>query len=311
MLDYQGSFTGGEINPALYGRTDMTRYQLSLRTCRNFIVQPQGGLKNRPGTKYIAATKSVGMYAKSRLFPFTYSVYDTYVLEVGSAEINALLPGYIRLVRNGAQLVYPTGYFTAGDPVEVRTQMDLAPDIDSFGYTGYEEPWKKGDVVSKAGVNYTFAGTASKSTPWATLVSGGTVHASPAGPVLVRGVPFTADMIDGLQTAQMADVLFIVHPKMQPKRLERRDLYTWVLIDAPFKLGPWQDMNTDKTNVLSVEGSRTVGSVVTVHLTNAIANAFSADNIGQLLYVESQDFGQPWEVAKTVANGDERRSDGK
>jgi hypothetical protein len=35
----QPSFAGGEIGPSLYGRIDMSKYQVALRKCDNFIVR--------------------------------------------------------------------------------------------------------------------------------------------------------------------------------------------------------------------------------------------------------------------------------
>jgi hypothetical protein len=39
----QPSFAGGEIGPSLYGRIDMSKYQVALRKCDNFIVRQYGG----------------------------------------------------------------------------------------------------------------------------------------------------------------------------------------------------------------------------------------------------------------------------
>lgn len=43
----QPSFAGGEIGPSLYGRIDMSKYQVALRKCDNFIVRQYGGVENR------------------------------------------------------------------------------------------------------------------------------------------------------------------------------------------------------------------------------------------------------------------------
>lgn len=88
------SFSGGEISPSLHGRVDLAKYQSSLKTCRNWLVEPFGGVRNRPGTRLIAETKTEGK--KVRLVPFVFSQSQTYVLEFGQ--------GYIRFFRGGAPL---------------------------------------------------------------------------------------------------------------------------------------------------------------------------------------------------------------
>lgn len=88
------SLSGGEISPSLHGRVDLAKYQSSLKTCRNWLVEPFGGVKNRPGTRLIAETKTAGK--KVRLVPFVFSQSQTYVLEFGQ--------GYIRFYRGGFPL---------------------------------------------------------------------------------------------------------------------------------------------------------------------------------------------------------------
>lgn len=114
----QPSFTGGELSPALYGRVDLARYSTSLKTCRNFIVQLYGGVRNRAGTKYLAEVSDSTV--RHRLIPFAFSTEQTYVLEFGDYTM--------RVYKDGGQVVYSSGG-SAGQPVEVATpwaEEDLA-----------------------------------------------------------------------------------------------------------------------------------------------------------------------------------------
>lgn len=77
----QPSFSCGEVSPAIYPRVDLNRYFTSLKTCRNFIIHPQGGASNRPGTRYVASTKYSDK--KAILKPFIFASDEAYVLEVG------------------------------------------------------------------------------------------------------------------------------------------------------------------------------------------------------------------------------------
>lgn len=113
----QPSFTGGEISPSLYARTDLERYASSLRTCRNFIVSSFGGVYNRPGTRYIAATKS---NQQVRLIPFQFNTQQTYVIELGAF--------YARFYSNGFQVM------NGASPVEIATPWS-GTDVWALRYT--------------------------------------------------------------------------------------------------------------------------------------------------------------------------------
>lgn len=91
----QPSFAGGEIGPSLYGRIDMSKYQVALRKCDNFIVRQYGGVENRPGTRFIGEAKYADR--KCRLIPFQFSTIQTYALEFGH--------NYMRVIKNGAYVL--------------------------------------------------------------------------------------------------------------------------------------------------------------------------------------------------------------
>lgn len=74
----QPTFAGGELSPSLYSRVDIARYGTSLRTCRNMIVRPYGGVENRPGTRFVGEIKDSTEIG--RLVPFQYSSEIAYVI---------------------------------------------------------------------------------------------------------------------------------------------------------------------------------------------------------------------------------------
>lgn len=102
----QPTFTGGELSPSLYARVDLARYGTSVKTGKNFIVRPYGGLVNRPGFEFVGevadSTKRV------RLIPFEFSTEIAYVIELGDE--------YARFIYRGAYVVDGLG-----DPVQVDT----------------------------------------------------------------------------------------------------------------------------------------------------------------------------------------------
>lgn len=101
----QVSFAAGELAPSLYGREDLAKYAVGLRTLKNFTVHPHGGVSNRAGTRYVAEAKHAGKAV--RLVPFEYSDTDAYLLEFGDE--------YVRFYKNGAQLTKD------GSPYELET----------------------------------------------------------------------------------------------------------------------------------------------------------------------------------------------
>lgn len=93
-MDYrlaQPSFSKGEIAPDLYGRFDVDAYAQSLRKARNVVILKYGGVTKRPGTRLVAEVYNAS--EPVRLIPFTFSIEQTYALELGQ--------GYMRVASAG------------------------------------------------------------------------------------------------------------------------------------------------------------------------------------------------------------------
>ena len=52
----QNNFVSGELSPLLRGRIDLQQYYQGCETADNVVIVPQGGLRRRPGTEFIAET---------------------------------------------------------------------------------------------------------------------------------------------------------------------------------------------------------------------------------------------------------------
>lgn len=113
----QPSFTTGEFAPPLHGRVDLARYYTALKTCRNFIVRPYGGVMNRTGSRFCAEVKSSAK--RVRLIDFIFSSSQTYVLEFGEQ--------YIRFLTGGAYIL------DGDDPLEIATPY-LEGDLSLLKY---------------------------------------------------------------------------------------------------------------------------------------------------------------------------------
>ena len=79
-------FTKGEVGPYMEARADTNIYKAGLRTCENFFILPQGGLKRRPGFKFIddhpetSGAGDNGFDSSARLIPFNFGNEQEYVL---------------------------------------------------------------------------------------------------------------------------------------------------------------------------------------------------------------------------------------
>lgn len=109
----QTSFSAGELNPYLHGRSDRAEYAKGARTLTNFIISRDGPAVSRPGTTFVRYANDPG----PRLVPFVVSDSESYVLEFGHH--------YIRFHRNGATLLDDGVTLAAtpdtGTPLQVTT----------------------------------------------------------------------------------------------------------------------------------------------------------------------------------------------
>lgn len=83
FVDIQTNFSTGELDPLLRARIDLQQYNNALAKATNVVIQPQGGLRRRPGLKYMAELPNSGgdsAGAGVRLVPFEFSVDDSYML---------------------------------------------------------------------------------------------------------------------------------------------------------------------------------------------------------------------------------------
>lgn len=99
----QTNFSGGELCPHLWGRTDLDVFGRGLRTLRNFFTSKQGAAVSRPGTTFVSAQPADAgvMFGPSpvRLLPFVVGDDTALVVVVGFQ--------CMRFMVNGAMLLDP------------------------------------------------------------------------------------------------------------------------------------------------------------------------------------------------------------
>jgi hypothetical protein len=83
FVDQQTNFSTGELDPLMRARIDLQAYGNALAKATNVLIQPQGGMRRRPGLRHTLALPNSGSDSAGngvRLVPFQFSVADSYML---------------------------------------------------------------------------------------------------------------------------------------------------------------------------------------------------------------------------------------
>ena len=203
----QRSFRVGEVSPRLHGRADTGAYAESLKTLRNAVVMPMGGIESRPGSGYCASSKSDGA---AYLIPFVRDTGQEYVLELGNL--------YLRFWLDGALITFsaPTAW------------------ADSTAYTA-------GDLVSYSGTNYVciLAHTSVLATNRpSTGSSWETYWYAETGVILELPTPYTIAQVPAVQWADDGTTRrFFAHPSHRLRELIRIGATEWSFLQTAFDAG--------------------------------------------------------------------------
>lgn len=255
----QTNFTSGELSPTLRGREDLTKFFNGSEKLENFIVKPQGGAFRRSGTQFIAQTKDSDIDAATdstdaaRLVEFEFSTTQAYILEFGDS--------YMRVYRNGGIVVETATTITGvtqADPAVVTTSA-------SHGYSNGDHVYISGIVgmVELNGRRFTVANqTATTFELTGEDSSGHTAYSSAGSAEKVYEVatPWATADLDDLQFAQSADVLYVVHPDYEPRKITRTAHTTWTISTFDAENGPYLELNSGDTILsLSFEAGTITG----------------------------------------------------
>ena len=83
FVNVMTNFATGELDPLLRSRVDLDQYNNALAKATNVLIQPQGGLRRRPGTRHVLELPNTTTSSAAngvRLVPFQFSVADSYML---------------------------------------------------------------------------------------------------------------------------------------------------------------------------------------------------------------------------------------
>ena len=267
---FQTNFTAGELTPKLAGQVDFKKYNNGVEEMQNMTVFPQGGATRRYGSRFVAEVKDSSK--STRIIPFEFNITQSYILELGDQ--------YIRFYKDNGQITNTpktiTG-ITQANPAVVT--------VSSHGYSNGDDVWIN-SVVGMTQVNSrrfrianvttnTFELQGVDSTGYTAYASAGT-----AADVFEIASPYTESQLYEIAFTQSADVMYLVHEDVSPRKLSRTGHTNWTLTEVDFKRGPYLDQNTTSTTMTP---SGTSGSVTIT----ASSSTFVATDVGRLIKFNS------------------------
>ncbi len=294
----QNAFNAGELSPLLLGRQDLDKYGRGLFTCFNAIPLTQGGWTRRPGTAFLHQCKFHDKLA--RLFPFQYSVSQTYVLEFGHS--------YIRFYTSHGILAQATQAITAATKASVCVVTYSGADtyanadrVHIAGVGGMAQLDGREFVVTNVNTTantfelYDSDGVAVNSTSYDTYTAGGTI-----AEIFEVVTAFADTELAEVRITQSADTLFITHPDHAPQKLVRNSALSWTLSDLVFVDGPYDVPNTTATTLApsAATGTATIVASAATGINSDLG--FLATDVGRLVRMQQ---GTVWGWARITTVG--------
>jgi hypothetical protein len=226
----QPSFAAGEIGPALYGRVDVSKYAVALRTAKNVFVRPHGGVANRTGLRYVGPARAHN--AAPRLIPFRFSTTQTYVLEFTDLRMRVIKDGGHVLeaskVITGATQASPVVVTSTAHGFSNGDEVYIAGVVGMTRLNGRR--FKVANVTANTfELTHQVTGANVDGTGFAVYVSGGTVAR-----VYTLTTPYAQADLATLKFVQSADVMTLVHPSYDPRELSRTGHAAWSIATITF-----------------------------------------------------------------------------
>ncbi len=222
----QTNFSGGELDPLLWGRTDLGLFGVGLRRCRNFFVSRAGAAVSRPGTSYVGAAK--GTAGNIRLIPFVAGDDASFVLEMGDS--------YVRFHRDGETVMSPNTFLDMQAVIEAPSVGEVLHGTTSTA---------TGTVVSVVGSTVELSGVAGtfldEEAFWGSVGASGQVDGTGYEAPFELATQWTSAHLPKLRFAQTGDVLTLVHPDEQAWELAHTGTGDddWALTQLSFAVPEW------------------------------------------------------------------------
>jgi hypothetical protein len=271
----QNALNSGELSPRLTMREDYERYANGLKTLRNFIPLPTGGVITQYGQQWIAQTKDA---AQAYLWSFEYSTTQAYVIEVGNL--------YMRFYRDGGRIYDLNGTVAgaANNGAGLIRITDVAHGLSTGNYVyitgtnGTDEANGEWVVTVITADTFDLQGSAFTNT----YTSGG-LWTRPYEIVS----PYALADIPDVKMAQSADTLYLVHPSYAPRKLTRSSHTTWTITTITFLDGPYMETNAT-TTTLQPSAATGAGVTVTASAVTGINNdtGFQTTDVGRFIRMQ-------------------------
>jgi hypothetical protein len=229
-------FTGGEIAPTLYARTDIDGYVTGAKELENSIVHAHGGASGRSGFQFIGEVKDSSNPV--RLIPFIYNTEDTYVLEFSDYAM--------RVWRDGGKVLNSTT-FTIGTMYNGSADLVYIDTNTSHGLTTGDEIYLSG-IASTEGdemlelngrfYNVTVIDSNTVSLPaaisWAYYGETYTADSGTLSVVYEIATPYPIADVPGLYYNQSNNLMILTHKDYPPRELSRTDHDEWTMAAIAF-----------------------------------------------------------------------------
>lgn len=278
LIQIQTNFSTGETDPLIRGRIDLAQYYAALQKATNVTIIPQGGVRRRPGLRYVSqlpAAASNGVVTA----PFEFSVNDSYMFVLTDKRIHVF--------KNGAQITQITSSIAATYSQSGTTITVTAADHGLIAGDTVFLDFTSGTAVD---ASFTVATASSGSftvTAAGSLTTSGNVTMRPNH---IIAPTITAAILPDLNFAQSADTMIFVHEDLAPLRLVRGATdASWTLSAITFDFIPKHAFTLTITSPShSLDPSGTEG---TIEVT-AGGNAFTAADVHQYIRIkEGKGFG--------------------
>lgn len=279
------SYNAGELSPYMDGRTDINKYHNGCSKLINATVLPHGGVIKRSGTKWIGKAPT-----KANLLPFEFSVDDALILEF-SEELLRFYKSGDRVYESDIEIESTT----EDTPVLVTT--DLAHGLADNEWVYLENIDAATSLNDKIYlVTVTGAGGDTKfflkDTEGNDINGTGIEVGGNAGSckrVYQEVSPYTSDESFEIHTTQSADVMYIAHGNVHPKKLSRFSDTDWTIVDVPFIGGPFLAENTEPSYTLQFTSTAKHDGGGVATLTDSSQAWMVNKYVGRVLYNITQD----------------------
>ncbi|SDL07847.1 hypothetical protein SAMN05660337_2004 [Maridesulfovibrio ferrireducens] len=273
------NFSAGELSPRLGGRVDLAKYSNGLAVLENMYTHPHGGASRRTGFRFIrevigrdlmvqgcfdsadgwtigagwsvsdSAASCDGTQSVSTILSRDIGLIAGRTYEFGF-KISNCIGGSVQIISAGAGVSNPAsadGLFVSRLEAGESGLISISADVDFIGKVESVYVREIGPKVRLIPFEF--------STEQAYVLEftdknvriykdSGIVVDADGEPVEVS-TPYTESDLEKLRFTQSADVMYLVHPEVQPYKLSRTSHVDWTVKLVPF-LSPPAEWNSEK-----------------------------------------------------------------